>query len=330
MKEKVLIITHSEDNECVDNVSQALAEQGATTVRFNTDHYPTQVGLTTDYSNFSLNNFLQIGDQRVNLSEITSCWYRRLRVGKNIPEDMDPQLRRPSVEESRRSFFGTLHSLDAFVLDPYRHVKRAEVKQLQLKVAVGLGLNIPKTCITNRQEEVRRFYAQCPEGVITKMQTAFAVYRGEEENVVYTNFLEEHMLDELDGLELCPMTFQEAIPKALELRVTIVGDQIFSAAIDSQQSEDTKTDWRKNGIGLIDQWVDHPLPKELQHKLLALMDYFQLNYGAIDIILHPNGKYYFLEINPNGEFMWLEDNPGYQISKQLAQVLLGKCFRRNA
>ncbi len=329
MKDKILIITHSEDHECVTNVTSALEDQGASVLRFNTDKFPTEVGLTTEYSNFALHNYLQIGEERHKLSEISACWYRRLKVGHGIPEDMDPQLRKPSIEESRRTFFGVLHSLDAFCLDPYYHVKRGSIKQLQLKIAVELGLNIPKTCITNRAEEVRRFYAQCPAGVITKMQTAFAVYREGVENVVFTNQIDEDMLDELDGLELCPMTFQEAIPKALEIRVTIAGDQIFSAAIDSQQSERSKMDWRKDGVGLIDQWVDHPLPKELNDKLLAMMDRFQLNYGAIDLILHPDGRYFFLEINPAGEYMWLERTPGYKISEHLAKILLGKVYRRN-
>ena len=328
MKPKILIITHSEENECVENVSNVLAEQGAEVIRFDTDRYPTEIGLTTDYSNAAQDNYLETETGRYNLSEISACWYRRLRVGKNIPESMDSSLRIPSLEESRRSFIGVLTSLDAFQLDPFYHVKRAGVKQLQLKVATSLGLKIPKTCITNKATEVRQFYTQCPQGIITKMQTSFAVYQEGIENVVFTNRIEEAMLDELDGLEYCPMTFQEMIPKELELRVTIAGDQVFSAAIDSQKSETAKLDWRKNGVGMINDWVDYPLPEDIKNKLLKLMDYFQLNYGAIDIILHPDGSFYFLEINPSGEYMWLERTPGYRISEQLAKVLLGKSFRR--
>lgn len=329
MKPKILIITHSQENECVDNVTAALVEQGAEVVRVDTDRYPTEIALTTDYSTALQNNYLETETGRHDLSKISACWYRRFRVGKDIPEDMDPQLRAPSVEESRRSFLGVMNSLDTFLLDPYFNVKKAATKQLQLKVAGSLGLKIPRTCITNKKEEVRKFYTQCPQGIITKMQTAFAVYREGIENVVFTNLLDELALEELDGLEYCPMTFQEAIPKALELRVTIVGDQVYSAAIDSQKSEKAKMDWRKDGVGMADDWVDYPLPADLQNKLLRLMDYFELNYGAIDLILHPDGSFYFLEINPSGEYMWLEQTPGYRISEHLARVLLGRCFRRN-
>lgn len=328
MKEKILIITHSEENECVENVSQALAAQDAEVLRFDTDHYPTKTWLTTDYTDSVQNNYLETEKGQVDLSEITACWYRRLRVGKNIPKEMEEQFRKPSVEESRRSFLGVLNSLGVFQIDPYFNVKKAEVKQLQLKVATNLGLKIPKTCITNNPAAVRKFYTQCPQGIITKMQTAFSIYKEGIENVVFTNLVEESMLDELDGLEYCPMTFQEIIHKQLELRVTIVGDQVFSAAIDSQKSDAAKLDWRKDGLGMINDWEDYSLPETIKDKLLKLMDYFQLNYGAIDLILHPDGTYYFLEINPSGEYMWLEQNPGHRISEHLAEVLLGKAFRR--
>jgi D-alanine-D-alanine ligase-like ATP-grasp enzyme len=58
------------------------------------------------------------------------------------------------------------------------------------------------------------------------------------------------------------------------------------------------------------------------------MDHFRLNYGAVDFILTPEGRYVFLEINPVGEFFWLESCPGLPISAAIADVLLGKAFRR--
>ncbi len=326
---KVLIVTHVNENSSYDTVAAALRDMGAEAIRFDTDLYPTEVLMTTDYRNGSLENYLETSTGRHKLSELTACWYRRLRIGANIPADIDPQLRTPSVEESRRSFYGVINSLDCFTLDPYFHVKKADVKQYQLKLATEIGLQIPKTLITNSQADVRKFYTTCPNGMITKMQTSFAVYEEGIESVVFTNLIEESMLDELDGLELCPMTFQEAIPKEVELRVTIVGRKIFSAAIDSQSSERAKNDWRKDGQAMIGQWVEHPLPEDIENKLLQLMDRLQLNYGAIDLILHPDGTYYFLEINPAGEFMWLEVAPGFPISEELAKVLLGKEWRRN-
>jgi D-alanine-D-alanine ligase-like ATP-grasp enzyme len=50
---------------------------------------------------------------------------------------------------------------------------------------------------------------------------------------------------------------------------------------------------------------------------------FGLNYGAIDMIITPDGEYVFLEINPVGEFFWLEIfSPHFPISQAIAEILL--------
>jgi glutathione synthase/RimK-type ligase-like ATP-grasp enzyme len=124
------------------------------------------------------------------------------------------------------------------------------------------------------------------------------------------------------------MTFQEMIPKTLELRVTVVGDRVMTASIDSQSSERAAYDWRRDGLRLAQGWKTYELPREVEEKVLRLMDYFVLNYGAIDIIATPDGRHVFLEVNPVGEFFWLERSPGLPVSDAIADVLLGHSRRR--
>jgi glutathione synthase/RimK-type ligase-like ATP-grasp enzyme len=148
------------------------------------------------------------------------------------------------------------------------------------------------------------------------------------ERVVFTNPVKPEDLEDLSGLRLCPMTFQEMVPKAMELRVTVVGKEIFSASINSQSSERATHDWRRDGAGLIEDWRRYDLPEDVKVRLLKLMDYFGLNYGAIDIIVTPDDRHIFLEVNPAGEFFWLERFPGLPISRAIAGVLLGLAPRR--
>jgi hypothetical protein len=114
----------------------------------------------------------------------------------------------------------------------------------------------------------------------------------------------------------------------LELRVTIVGDQVLTAAINSQASERAAHDWRRDGVQLLNAWQPYELPSETEAKLLRVMDYFNLNYGAADFIVTPEGRHVFLEVNPGGEFFWLERCPGLPISSAIADVLLGRSNRR--
>ena len=47
-----------------------------------------------------------------------------------------------------------------------------------------------------------------------------------------------------------------------------------------------------------------------------------LNYGAIDIILTPDNRHVFLEVNPVGDIFWLEATPGLPISSAIADILI--------
>lgn len=325
---KILIITYSQDNECIKMVTDAAEELGAKAYRFDTDRFPTDMKLTLEETNKGRRWIFGSEQGELDLSELDGVWYRRLRIGDKLPK-MDPELRRPSVMESQTMMYGFLEGLDTFVMDRYHVVRCASHKQLQLNVAREVGLEIPETIVTNNPDEVRQFFPKCKHGMITKMMSSFAIYEDNKEKVVFTNMVKEDDLKDLDGLHLCPMTFQENIPKKLELRVTVVGNNVFAAAIDSQKSEKATDDWRKDGLGLVKKWEPYTLPKEIETKLLKLMDKFKLNYGAVDFIVTPENKHIFLEINPGGEFFWLElYNPKFPISKAIAKLVLGESFRR--
>src|SRR5690606_17246902 len=129
-------------------------------------------------------------------------------------------------------------------------------------------------------------------------------------NVVFTNDVTREDLEDLDGLRFSPMTFQEKVDKALELRVTVVGERVFTAAVDSQRRDVTALDWRRDGVGLLRSWTHYELPPDVEQKLLALVSELGLNYAASDFIVTPDGRHVFLEVNAVGEFFWLQESPG--------------------
>ncbi|BAB78095.1 MvdD family ATP-grasp ribosomal peptide maturase (plasmid) [Anabaena sp. FACHB-709] len=318
----VLIITHSHDNESISLVTQAIESQGGKAFRFDTDRFPTEVQLDIYYSNTE-KCVLVADDQKLDLNEVTAVWYRRIAIGGKIPPTMDKQLRQASIQESRATIQGMIASIRGFHLDPVPNIRRAENKQLQLQVARKIGLDTPRTLTTNNPQAVKEFAAECQQDVITKMLSSFAIYdeKGGEQ-VVFTNPVKSEDLENLEGLRFCPMTFQEKIAKVLELRITIVGKSILTAAVNSQALDKSRYDWRKQGVALLDAWQTHTLPQDVADKLLQLMAHFGLNYGAIDVILTPDNRYVFLEVNPVGEFFWLERCPGLPISQAIAKVLL--------
>jgi glutathione synthase/RimK-type ligase-like ATP-grasp enzyme len=323
----ILIVTHSEDNASPDLVEEAIRARGGRVFRLDTDRFPTDLRLSIHQDRAGRRARIEGDRGSLDLREVTAVYTRRLRAGHGIPESLDPQMRAPSVAESRAVMLGMIASLDVFHLDRLSAVRNAEHKLLQLEIARAVGLDTPRTLTGNDPEAVRAFAESCPQGMVTKMQHGFAVHENGETQVVFTSAVKSEDLEDLEGLRYCPMTFQERIEKALELRAIVVGQRVFTAAVDSTSRAGAEIDWRRQGHDLLDAWQHHRLPAEVERSLLALMDRLGLAYGACDFILTPEGRYVFLEVNPGGEFLWLEQAPGLPVSGALADLLLDRARR---
>ncbi|WP_294281403.1 MvdC/MvdD family ATP grasp protein [uncultured Chryseobacterium sp.] len=330
MNNKILIITHTGDNFSIEKVTEYIELNGFEVIRFDVDLYPMQNRLTTAFEDGSWISILETAETKYRLDDIAAVWYRRAyNIGNGLKEEMDAKFYGAAMGEIRNTLFGFLESIDAYSLGKPSVYRRLDSKEEQLKIAEKIGLKIPETCMTNNPEQARQFILK-HKNVIGKMQTGFAIYEDGVENVVFTNVIDKNKLEELDSLQYCPMQFQTRLEKKKELRVTVVGQDIYAFEIDSQKSEAAKVDWRKDGLNLIDQWVETQLPQEIELKLLELLDVYHVDYGAIDIILTPEDEYYFIEINAAGEFFWLDNlTDGNLISKSIADLLCDKAPRRN-
>ncbi|HEU4556068.1 MAG TPA: hypothetical protein VFS25_24690 [Chitinophaga sp.] len=328
-KPKVIILTHTEDNISVDTVSRFVEEAGGQAIRFNVDRYPLYTRLSSVYRQQQQEVTLENETGIHTLHDAAGIWYRRsYNIGKGLNEVIDKEYMPAAQLEAKRTLFGMIEGLDIFQMERYSVYRRLDSKEEQLRIAAACGLNIPATCISNNPHDIRRFVAAVNAPVISKMQSAFAIYRQGVEHVVFTNVVEESHLQELDSVQYCPMVFQERIEKQLELRVNIVGYEVFAFSVNSTISERAATDWRKEGATLVDSWTPCRLPEKVQQLLLAFMDRYGLNYGAIDLVLTPDNQYYFLEVNAAGEYFWLDQLCDSAISRQIARVLLGKAPRR--
>lgn len=325
----VLIITHSQDNESVDMVREAIHAKGGRAWRFDTDLYPTEVSLSLGAGPEGLDYRLRTAEGELDLGTVESLWYRRVATGDGLPS-LPPQFRSASLKEIHATVNGFFHAFEGFQLDGPEKVRRADHKQHQLQVARRVGLEIPATLSTNDPAAARAFFEAWGGEVVAKMLSSFAIYDEQRrEQVVFTNRLRAEDLDAMEDLRLCPMTFQALVPKALELRVTIIGERVFAAAIDSQSAERAEIDWRRDGQALVSRWRAFDLPGDVEAAVLRYMDAFGMNYGAMDLILTPDGRYVFLECNPAGEFFWLQQlAPHFPLADALADVLLGRVKRR--
>lgn len=333
---RILLVTRSDDHQGVAAVEQGLVARGCRPFRLDTNRYPHTVRISTrlDTRGTAKRRLTDdVTEKDVDLDEVGSVWHRRFFAGGDLPTALG-DLRGPCVDESRRTAYGFIAALgdDAFdgvpQLDTLEAVRRCDHKELQLRRAAALGLRIPETLISNDPTLVRAFVDEVRATggtVVTKMQSSFAVWRDGLEHVVFTSRVDDAAVADLGGLRFCPMQFQREIQKRLELRVTVVGDDVFCAAVDSQRQPQTALDWRVDGVGLLHAWERFSLPLDVERSLVRLVRSFGLGFAAADFIVTPADELVFLEINAGGEWYWLDegarDRPGFPIADAIASWL---------
>ena len=188
--------------------------------------------------------------------------------------------------------------------------RAANQKPLQLSLARSAGLQIPKTLVSNDVEAVKAFYADLNGEVIYK------IFKGPEMGFYPTRKLTPEDIADLGSLKNCPCIFQEYIPGLYDVRVTVVGDQLFAAKIEYDQ-EAKSIDSRTTAKSC----TRYELPSEVVNRIFALTSQLDLVYSAIDLRRSVGGDYVFFELNPEGQYLWTEIEAGLPISAAIAKVL---------
>jgi glutathione synthase/RimK-type ligase-like ATP-grasp enzyme len=294
------------------SVIRELAKAGESDVRLvDLRDVPQRASVTMAFSNAHGSGFeLAIGNgPPVRLDAVQSFWWRRPQTFV-LPGGMDANSQHFALTELSTAFQGLWQcTTGLWINDPVRDSAAAH-KPWQLETARDVGLAIPDTLMTTDPEKVRAFWESRRGEVIYKpfLQT-FHSWRE-------TRQLKREELALLDSVRLAPVIFQSLVPGAADLRVTIIGDEIFPAAVDIDKME-YKLDVRLNQQA----YERHQLPADVGAKLLELMRRLGLEYGAIDLRLTPDGEYVFFEVNPAGQFLFVEHACGLPISAALAARL---------
>jgi glutathione synthase/RimK-type ligase-like ATP-grasp enzyme len=317
---KVLILS-SEDDVHAETVKQHLTEMNVPVDYFRYEDFVEHSKISYRPGGFDGDCLIERAKGTLDLHSYSAIWHRRpgqIVAGK-LPERWIQQM---VEQESRNALDGMFHHLRCLWVNHPRRDYECLQKLWQLHVAAEVGLVIPKTLVTNQPKLVEQFFEECDGQVIYKLISElsnFAIPAYETPRGISTLPLRKEDLAHLDQVMLSPHFFQQCIPKSYDLRVTIVGQKIFCIKIDSQAGEG-KLDWRHDYSVAMDSF---DLPDEIAEQCLALMRKLQLNYGAIDFVLSPDNKYYFLEINCAGQYMWIEQRCEMPISLELAKLLAG-------
>ena len=178
---------------------------------------------------------------------------------------------------------------------------------------------MPKTLISNSPEAVEKFQLECGQ-VIAKPLFSGDIQYENEMRVVFATLVTHNDISAKKNIRLAPTIFQEYVGKDLELRVTVIGNKVLAASINSQEVNDALHDWRKASPGSL-CFRPYKLPTSVSDKCVQLVATLGLTFGTIDMVKTPDGSYVFLELNPNGQWGWLETPTGDPYTTTIATLL---------
>ena len=319
-RRSVLIVTHAEDDH-VPRVEAALRQQGTAFVRFDTDAYVrgTEAQFVVDAR--TPRSEFQIGMQEHRGDQFAAVLFRHFRVPE--PEHIDdPEVRRLVVSERAAALEGSILALEpALWINHPSANQNTRNKLRQLRVATRLGFEVPDTLVTADPDRIRHCFDEWDGQMVSKLVGGQMVGRSiDEQFVIHTTRLAASDLDDTAALAASPAIYQRLVPKACDVRATVVGDTIFACRIASQAHAPGATDWRAAGYRALDHDVIE-LPSKIQSLCRALLRHFGLHMAGIDLIQRPDNSFVFLEINAAGQWAWVEDMTGQPIAAEITRQL---------
>lgn len=314
---EILVITSSTDATAT-YLCDKLVQNGIPFARFDTEEFPSR--LTLHWEIYP-NSFATLsGDSRViEIGRIGSVWYRRPSPPAISQEITEPAAREFARRECEDALAALWQELKALWVNHPASIRFATRKPHQLRTACELGFNVPHTILSANQSQVRSFWEMHNGAVVFKSLHQDAIEVAGRNFFAYASRLTAEHLAELERLMLAPVLFQNYIKPKLEIRVTVIGKQVFAASIDTLKSAD-EPDWRRITPDK-QNWEPHVLPTSIEELCRQLVQRYDLHFGAIDLILTPQGEYYFLELNANGQWVWIEMITEMPISAAMIDLL---------
>ena len=305
----ILIVTYKEDFT-TDFVINILNQKRQPYLRLNTED------ILSDYKVEIASNS-QLNVKIDGIDTFHSVWFRRVKM---------PVLESSNIGyvdfmniELKKYFSNLWQTIDPLKWMSHPNaIYRSENKLLQLKIAQTIGLSIPRTLVSYNHDVILDFYDKCNGEIIIKPLYNNRIIGDDNLSIIYTSALTKNDLLKIEESMPFPSIYQEYVDKDIEIRVTVVENEIFSAYTESQKNEESKIDWRRSDS----KFYSYKLPDEIEKKCIELIKCLGLSFGAIDLIKNKNGEYTFLEINPNGQWAWIEIDTGMPISKAISNYLI--------
>ena len=190
----------------------------------------------------------------------------------------------------------------------------AENKLGQLEAAQGLGIDSPRTVVTNDLDRLSSTFA---EPWLVKALGPAHFY---DQNGGHVVFGQSVTRADLGGLGTSPpMLFQELLPARHHLRVVCVGDNVWCGCLNA---DGLPVDWRSDNDAH-DSFRMIDTPTDVETGARRMNDALGIRYSSQDWIVTQD-RSVLIDVNPNGQWLFLPEPIATEVSKSIASWLSGR------
>ncbi|MBN6053980.1 hypothetical protein JYK22_18710, partial [Nonomuraea sp. RK-328] len=284
--------------------------------------YPARSRVTATFTGGTRRLVLDTGARTIDLSQITAVWRSRPSGPEAAAAVTDPSHRAHARLQAEVMLDGVWSLLDARWLPGRRADElRAHNKVFHLARAIELGFSVPDTTYTNDPARLTEAYEAAGGRLVAKQIASDRFQLDGVQHRAYTTVVTRRHLTSRHRVRHEPVVLQPYMPKAVELRVIVVGEQVLAAEIDASGSRAARDDWRHYDNDRV-RYAPHALPADVARRCALLVSEVGLTYAALDFIVTPGGEYVFLELNSNGAWGFVELWAGLPVSDAIAGWLM--------
>jgi glutathione synthase/RimK-type ligase-like ATP-grasp enzyme len=314
----VLILARRSDRES-DYVGIGLIRRGLDYVRLDIEDIPDLLRVRYSIKRGIPSIKFLLDEREIDVAHVSAVYLRNFEI-EAIKFKGDKLSQTFSYEQWKDTYRVLQASLKCSWVNHPDVTRMANNRVQQLSVAKAVGLHIPETVITNDPKIAKDFYHIHRGRIIIKALHHHAVQVDSKLFSMYTHKMTNKDLSYLDDLVNAPCILQEELLKKSDLRITVVGKQIFAVEIDSQSTSKGRDDLHRCPLLELPKRTIE-LRKADRVKCIKLLDSLGLQYGAIDLVRDRSDRLIFLEINPTGDWLWIEQYTGLPITEAMAGLL---------
>ncbi len=205
-------------------------------------------------------------------------------------------------------------------------ISEAVANQNKIRYIGNISKNIlkqPKSIISNDRESLLNLFRNSDSCVVLKTLHQMQLSVDGEPTMLLASIVQEDDFLDFQQKNECPIFLQEYVEKIYDVRLTIIGDHIFSCKIDATHSDAGRIDWRAYDLANTPH-SQYDLPSAIAEEIIGICRKMKLDYATIDLCVDQGGNYYLLDINPFGRYLWIEDAIGAPITDAIAKFLIKK------